>query len=83
MKIKSGLCFLLFSLLHMQAMAQNPYFPVTLSMNQRAEVIDAWLEERVETILPEIMRRSGIDMWIIIAREYNEDPVIKTLLPAT
>jgi Xaa-Pro aminopeptidase len=83
MKHKSGLFFLLFSLLHMQTMAQNPYFPVTLSMNQRAEVIDGWLEERVETVLPEIMRRSGIDMWIIIAREYNEDPVIKTLLPAT
>jgi Xaa-Pro aminopeptidase len=52
-------------------------------MKDRAEVIDTWLEERVETVLPGIMRRSGIDMWIIIAREYNEDPVIKTLLPAT
>ncbi|MDB4583626.1 M24 family metallopeptidase [Draconibacterium sp.] len=52
-------------------------------MQERAEVVDAWLEERVETVLPEIMRRSGIDMWVIIAREYNEDPVIKTLLPAT
>ena len=37
-------------------------------------------EERVESVLPEIMRRSGIDMWVIIAREYNEDPVINTLL---
>ena len=52
-------------------------------MKERAEVIDTWLEERVERILPEIMRRSGIDMWIIIAREYNEDPIIKTFLPAT
>ncbi len=24
-----------------------------------------------------------MDMWIIIAREYNEDPVIRTMLPAT
>ncbi|MEQ9007748.1 MAG: Xaa-Pro aminopeptidase, partial [Ekhidna sp.] len=63
--------------------AQNPYFPKVLSMRERAEVIDNWLEERVQTILPEVMRRSEIDMWIIIAREYNEDPVIKTLLPAT
>ena len=52
-------------------------------MQERAEIVDTWLEERVETVLPEIMRRSGIDMWVIIAREYNEDPVIKTLLPAT
>lgn len=63
--------------------AQNPYFPKTLNMQERAAVVDQWLEERVETVLPEIMRRSGIDMWVIIAREYNEDPVIKTLLPAT
>jgi methionine aminopeptidase len=29
------------------------------------------------------MRREGFDMWVVISREYNEDPVIKTLLPAT
>jgi Xaa-Pro aminopeptidase len=62
---------------------QNSYFPKVLNMQERAEVIDQWLEERVHTVLPEIMRRSEIDMWVIIAREYNEDPVIKTLLPAT
>ncbi|NQZ77166.1 MAG: M24 family metallopeptidase [Ekhidna sp.] len=63
--------------------AQNPYHPKVLSMRERAEVIDTWLKERVETVLPEIMRRAEIDMWIVIAREYNEDPIIKTLLPAT
>ena len=63
--------------------AQNPYVPKTLTMRERARVIDRWLEERVKTVLPEIMQRSDIDMWIVIAREYNEDPIIKTLLPAT
>ena len=29
------------------------------------------------------MRRSGIDMWVIVSREYNEDPVLKTFLPST
>lgn len=57
--------------------------PKVLSMRDRAQVVDAWLEERVEKVLPSLMRRAEIDMWIIIAREYNEDPVIKTLLPAT
>ena len=28
------------------------------------------------------MKRTEIDMWIIIAREYNEDPVLRTMLPA-
>ena len=61
--------------------AQN--YPEILSMKQRAEVIDALLEDKINTVLPEIMRREGIDMWLIISREYNEDPVIRTLLPAT
>ena len=52
-------------------------------MRERAKVIDQWLDERIETVLPKIMRRSGIDMWIIISREYNEDPVLKTFLPST
>lgn len=63
--------------------AQNPYTPKVLTMKERAEVVDQWLKERVETVLPGIMQRAEIDMWVIIAREYNEDPVIKTLLPAT
>ncbi|MEO9485069.1 MAG: M24 family metallopeptidase [Ekhidna sp.] len=70
-------------LLSFKCVSQNPYNPKILSMKERAEVVDQWLEERVKTTLPSIMRRSGIDMWVIIAREYNEDPVIKTLLPAT
>ncbi|MEM9897057.1 MAG: Xaa-Pro aminopeptidase, partial [Bacteroidota bacterium] len=64
-------------------LAQNPYIPKILTMKERAAVVDQWLEERIQTVLPEIMRREEIDMWIIIAREYNEDPVIKTLLPST
>ena len=27
------------------------------------------------------MRKHGIDMWVVPMREYNEDPVIMTLLP--
>ena len=34
-------------------------------------------------VLPALMRRENIDMWIIMSREYNEDPVIKTMLPST
>lgn len=56
---------------------------VVLPMRERAEVVDQWLDERMETVLPELMERSGIDMWLIIAREYNEDPVIRTMLPST
>lgn len=54
-----------------------------LSQKEQAKVIDQWLEERINTILPSLMDRADIDMWVIISREYNEDPVIRTFLPAT
>ena len=54
-----------------------------LSMQERAAVIDQWLTTRVKTVLPDLMRRADIDMWVIISREYNEDPVIRTFLPST
>lgn len=52
-----------------------------LPLRQRAEVQNAWLKERLETVLPEIMEREGFDMWIVVAREANEDPVYFSLVP--
>ncbi len=57
--------------------------PAILGMRERAEIQDAWLRLRLDNLVPELMRREGIDMWILVAREYNEDPVVKTMLPAT
>ena len=54
-----------------------------LTMKDRAELRDRFLKDRMKTVLPKIMDRTGVDMWIIIAREYNEDPVLRTMLPAT
>lgn len=58
-------------------------YPVILSQREQAKVIDELLEDRIRTVLPTLMRREGIDMWVVMSSEYNEDPVIKTLLPAT
>lgn len=57
--------------------------PVILSQRQQSIVVDEILDDRLKNILPRLMRREGIDMWVVISREYNEDPVIETLLPAT
>ena len=54
-----------------------------LSAKEQSIVIDQILDERLETLLPTLMDKAGIDMWIIISREYNEDPVLKTMLPST
>jgi len=39
------------------------------------------LEERLKELLPTLMRESDIDMWIVVAREYNDDPVFLSLVP--
>lgn len=54
-----------------------------LSERERAVVVDEILADRFNNLLPQLMDRTGIDMWILISREYNEDPVLKTMLPAT
>ncbi|GGG43807.1 Xaa-Pro aminopeptidase [Croceivirga lutea] len=50
---------------------------------ERARVIDEILAERFNDLLPKLMDQTNIDMWVVISREYNEDPVLKTMLPAT
>ncbi len=54
-----------------------------LSQKERATVIDEILAERFNILLPQLMDKTNIDMWVLISREYNEDPVLKTMLPAT
>jgi len=58
-------------------------YPKILSLKDQAKLEDEILKERFETVLPKIMERTGIDLWLIISSEYNEDPVIKTFLPST
>ena len=54
-----------------------------LNPRDQALVIDEILADRINNLLPQLMEKAGIDMWVIISREYNEDPIIKTVLPAT
>ncbi len=54
-----------------------------LPERQQAQLIDDLLQQRLNQILPALMQRENIDMWLLISREYNEDPVLKTMLPAT
>ena len=80
--MRNRLCLKTISLALLVQFAQGE-MPKVLSMKERAEVRDRWLKDRVETVLPDLLRREKIDMWLIIAREYNEDPVIRTMLPGT
>jgi len=52
-----------------------------LPEKDRETLTNAWLKWRLDTIIPELMRREGIDLWLVINREYNEDPVYLSLVP--
>ena len=53
-----------------------------LSERDRALLKDDILSDRFDNLLPQLMDEIDLDMWILISREYNEDPVMRTMLPA-
>lgn len=82
--MKKAILFGLFTclLLPMQSDAAiNDY--ELLSLREQASLEDELLMKRLDTVVPALMEEYDRDMWVLIAREYNEDPVVKTMLPAT
>jgi Xaa-Pro aminopeptidase len=43
---------------------------------------DDLLSRRLDALMPMLMDRAGLDAWVVTAREYDEDPVLATMLPA-
>ena len=70
------LILLLFAFLLLQSQAQ------ILSEKERSEIRDEIIKDRLFNLLPQLMDQADIDMWIVMSREYNEDPVIRSMLPA-
>lgn len=52
-----------------------------LSQRERVAVVNRLLRDRLDTLLPALMRETGIDFWVVINREYAEDPLYLTLVP--
>jgi hypothetical protein len=50
------------------------------TLREQAARQQAWLKQRLDTFLPALMRKHGIDMWVVPMREYNEDPVFSSLV---
>ena len=67
--------------------AQAPTYPDpavrVLSHREQAPLVKSWIQKRFDTVLPQLMSRTGIDMWIIVSREYNDDPVFRSMAPLT
>lgn len=53
------------------------------TLREQAALQQSWLEKRLKTVLPGLMRKHGIDMWVIPMREYNEDPTFTSLVSPT
>ncbi len=52
------------------------------SVKEQAKMVNALLDDRITNLLPKLMEESKIDCWLIVSKEYNEDPILKTFLPA-
>jgi hypothetical protein len=53
------------------------------TLREQAAVQQQWLAYRLDSILPALMRKHGVDMWLVICREYNEDPVFWSIISPT
>ena len=54
-----------------------------LTHREQNAIVTPWIKKRFDTVLPALMRREKIDMWIIVSREYNDDPVFRSMAPLT
>jgi Xaa-Pro aminopeptidase len=55
--------------------------PNVLPIREQARIVNNLLRQRLDRLLPAIMRETGLDMWIIVCNEDNYDPVFNTMIP--
>jgi len=53
-----------------------------INLEESASRRDALTAARLDRLIPSLMEDAGIDCWILVSREYAEDPVVETMLPA-
>lgn len=69
------------------AAAQNrsgepiPAMPKLLSQRDQMAVREAWLKKRLGSLLLPMMKRHGVEMWIVVNEEFNSDPVTPHITP--
>ena len=58
-----------------------PAMPKLLSQREQMDVREAWLKKRLDTLLPPMMQRNGVDIWIVVNEEFHSDPVTEHIVP--
>ena len=57
-------------------------FTQVKTVQEQAKIVNELLSDRINNLLPTLMTKHNLDCWVMITREYNEDPIVKTFLPA-
>ncbi|MGE5800980.1 MAG: M24 family metallopeptidase [Gemmatimonadota bacterium] len=71
-----------------QTAPTSPQLTVTATrplgtLREQAVLQQQWLQYRLDSVLPKLMRENGVEMWVVAMREYNEDPVFWALVSPT
>src|SRR3954463_14326309 len=53
------------------------------TLRDQADRQQRWLDERMKTVLPALMKKHGVEMWIVPMREYKEDPFFASFFSPT
>src|SRR5690242_12003999 len=59
---------------------KNVTGPKLLPWSQQTAVREQWLAKRHGMIL-DMMRRNGVDMWIVVNEEFHDDPLTQYVAP--
>ena len=57
-----------------------PEMPELLGMREQYELRLGWLEQK-HSMLLDMMREHGIEMWIVVSEEFHQDPVTQYIAP--
>ncbi|NOT47195.1 MAG: hypothetical protein HOP17_05530, partial [Acidobacteria bacterium] len=87
MHVKINGTITLILLLVMSSFSQNrsnepiPQMPKLLTQREQADVREQWLKKRLGSLLLPMMKRHGIEMWIVVNEEFHTDPVTPHIVP--
>jgi len=82
MKLPAFVAIAVLAVLPQGAAAQPPPERPFGTLREQAAMQQEWLQKRLDTFLPGLLRKHGIDLWVVPMREYNEDPVFLAITSA-
>jgi Xaa-Pro aminopeptidase len=76
----TSLLLILLSSFAVFGQTEIPAMPKLLDQRQQMDMRERWLKDRFALLHP-MMKRHGVDMWIVVNEEFKSDPVIEQIVP--